>query len=216
MSTEGDHMKVSALVRGVIDLLLAVTFVAELFTGIGLYLAPSGRIAETIGWTFLGFDKDTLDLIHTYFGFAMAGLVMVHLVIGFNSMLVMLKSGFRKSKLRTVAAVFVPLLLLVAGYPVFAWYGGEEDTSTVDVEYTSEITGDVYITGTMMKYYTVRQLADEFNVEVTDLIEKLSKNGIEASPDDTLAEIEYNYGLDHEEFKAMLEEIITELRGESE
>lgn len=209
-------MRASALVRGVIDVLLAVTFVVELLTGIGLYLAPSGRIAETIGWTFLGFDKEALDLIHAYFGFAMAVLVMVHLLIGFNSILVMLKSGFRKSKLKTIAAIFVPLILLIAGYPVFAWYSGGEKASNADVEYTSGVTGDVYITGTMMKYYTVQQLADEFNVEVTDLIEKLNENGIEASPEDTLAEIEYKYGLDRKEFKAMLEEIITELRGESQ
>ncbi len=46
--------------------------------------------------------------MHTYFGFAMAGLAMVHLAIGFNSMLVMLKSEFRKSRLKTLAAIFCP------------------------------------------------------------------------------------------------------------
>ncbi|WP_148882450.1 translation initiation factor IF-2 N-terminal domain-containing protein [Thermococcus aciditolerans] len=204
-------MRASALIRGVIDLLLTVVFVVVLVTGIGLYLAPSGRIAESIGWTFLGLDKDTLTLVHTYLGFVMAGLVAVHLAIGVKSMWVMLKSAFRSSKLKAVSAVVVPIILLAAGYQVFAGYSGSEETSTV--EYTSDVTGDVYITGTMMKYYTVQQLADEFNVEVTDLIGKLRENGIDASPDETLAEIEYKYGLDGEEFKAILEEAIAELRG---
>ncbi|NJE30917.1 DUF4405 domain-containing protein [Thermococcus sp. 18S1] len=204
-------MRASALVRGVTDLLLAVVFSAALVTGIGLYLAPSGRIADSINWTFLGLDKDTLTLVHTYLGFVMAGLVAIHLAIGFSGMWVMLKSAFRSSKLKTVSAVVVPIILLAAGYQVFAGYSGGEETSTV--EYTSDVTGDVYITGTMMKYYTVQQLADEFNVEVTGLIEKLGENGIDASPDETLAEIEYNYGLDREEFKAILEEAIAELRG---
>ncbi|KUH33578.1 hypothetical protein APY94_05120 [Thermococcus celericrescens] len=204
-------MRASALIRGVTDLLLAVVFAAVLVTGIGLYLAPSGRIAESISWTFLGLDKDTLTLVHTYLGFVMAGLVAVHLAIGVKSMWVMLKSAFRSSKLKAVSAVVVPIILLAAGYQVFAGYSGSEETSTV--EYTSDVTGDVYITGTMMKYYTVQQLADEFNVEVTDLIGKLKENGIDASPDETLAEIEYKYGLDGEEFKAILEEAIAELRG---
>ncbi len=89
-------MRVSALVRSIIDLLLTVTFVVLAITGIGLYLAPSGRIANSLNWTFLGLDKETLTLIHTYFGFIMIGLVAVHLIIGFRSMLVMLKSALKR------------------------------------------------------------------------------------------------------------------------
>ena len=89
-------MRVSALVRSIIDLLLTVTFVVLAITGIGLYLAPSGRIANSLNWTFLGLDKETLTLIHTYFGFIMIGLVAVHLIIEFHSMLVMLRSALKR------------------------------------------------------------------------------------------------------------------------
>ncbi|WP_461862808.1 DUF4405 domain-containing protein [Thermococcus sp.] len=89
-------MRVSALVRSIIDLLLTVTFVVLAITGIGLYLAPSGRIANSLNWTFLGLDKETLTLIHTYFGFIMIGLVAVHLIIEFRSMLVMLRSALKR------------------------------------------------------------------------------------------------------------------------
>ncbi|AFL94456.1 hypothetical protein CL1_0244 [Thermococcus cleftensis] len=210
-------MRASALVRGVIDLLLTVVFAIVLVTGIGLYLAPSGRIADTIGWTFLGMDKDTLTNVHTYFGFAMAGLVSIHLAIGLKSMWVMLKSAFRGSRFKVAAAFVIPLLLLAAGYQAFATYVVEEEEESTDYtyeDYSYEDNTTVYITGTMMKYYTFEQLAQEFNVPVTDLLEQLKERGIEASANDTLAEIEYEYDLDREEFKAMLEEIITELRGE--
>lgn len=212
-------MRVSALVRGTIDLLLMILFAVLAVTGIGLYLAPSGRIAETINWTFMGLDKDTLTLVHTYIGFVTIGLIVIHVIIGFNSMWVMLKSAFRKSKLKSAAALIIPLLLIAGGYQVFAQYTGEtEDSGDIydAVSYeTSTDNSTVYITGTMMKYYTVQQLADTYNVSAESLVEVLKKDyGIDATPEETLAEIEYKYDLDREEFKAMLEEAILKLREE--
>ena len=209
-------MKASALLRGVVDLLLLVVFVVIGLTGIGLYLAPSGRIAESIGWTFLGLDKDALTAIHTYLGFVMIGLVALHLIIGFKSMVTMLRMGLKKSRVKGVAALIIPLLLIGAGYQAFAYYTGEGDSEigTTDDYYTVENSTAVYITGTMMKYYTVQELADNYGVSVDALIQELEKRGIRASPDEKLAEIEYEYNLDREEFKAMLEEIIVSLRGD--
>ncbi|GAB6135723.1 hypothetical protein JCM16307_12720 [Thermococcus prieurii] len=207
-------MRASALLRGVVDLLLLVVFVAIAITGIGLYLAPSGRIAHTTGWTFLGMDKDTLTNVHTYLGFVMIGLVAVHLVVGFKSMWVMLKSAFRGSKVKTIAGLIIPLLLLAGGYQAFSAYvGSEESDTTYDSYYEESTNSTVYITGTMIKDYTVKQLADEFNVSADALVKKLKEKGIEATPDEKLVEIEYKYDLDREEFKALLEEAIAELRG---
>ncbi|WP_456421346.1 translation initiation factor IF-2 N-terminal domain-containing protein [Thermococcus sp.] len=209
-------MRASALLRGIVDLLLLVVFVAIAITGIGLYLAPSGRIAESIGWTFIGMDKDTLTNVHTYLGFVMIGLVAIHLVVGFKSMLVMLKSAFKISRTKTITVLIIPLLLLGVGYQAFSAYAGEEGTDTTYDSYYEESTNStIYITGTMMKYYTIQELANEFNVSTDALIEKLKEKGIEATPDEKLVEIEYKYDLDREEFKAMLEEVIGELRGES-
>ncbi|NJE06471.1 DUF4405 domain-containing protein [Thermococcus sp. M36] len=208
-------MKASALLRGIVDFLLLVVFIVVGITGIGLYLAPSGRIADSIGWTFLGLDKDTLTAVHTYLGFVMIGLIALHLIIGFTSMVTMLRMGLRKSRVKGIAALLIPFLLIGAGYQAFAYYTGEGDTETSTEEYyTVEDNSTVYITGTMMKYYTLQELADNYGVPVNALVEELAKRGIEASPDEKLAEIEYKYGLDREEFKAMLEEIIIVLKGE--
>ncbi|WP_297467766.1 translation initiation factor IF-2 N-terminal domain-containing protein [Thermococcus sp.] len=208
-------MRTSALLRGVVDLLLLIVFVGIAVTGIALYLAPSGRIADSIGWTFLGMDKDTLTNVHTYLGFIMIGLVGVHLLIGFKSMWVMLKSAFRSSKTKAIAGLVIPILLLAVGFQAFSAYTGEEETTyeSYDSYYEESTNSTVYITGTMMKYYTVQELAEEFNVSTDALIEKLKEKGIEATPDEKLVEIEYKYDLDREELKAMLEEIIAELRG---
>ncbi len=206
-------MRASALLRGVVDLLLLIVFVGIAVTGIGLYLAPSGRIAESVGWTFLGMDKEALTNVHTYLGFIMIGLVGVHLLIGFKSMWVMLKSAFRSSKTRAIAGLVIPILLLAVGFQAFSAYTGEEETTYESYEESTNST--VYITGMMMKYYTVQELAKEFNVSTDALIEKLREKGIEATPDEKLVEIEYKYDLDREEFKAMLEHIISSLKGGS-
>ncbi|ASJ15687.1 hypothetical protein A3L04_00645 [Thermococcus chitonophagus] len=201
-------MKASALIRGIIDLLLTITFIIIAISGIALHLAPSGRIAESIGWTFLGLNKDSWETIHTYLGFVMIGLVALHLLIGFNSMITMLRMGLKKSKIRGIAGIFLSLIVLSAGYIAFANYTAEESEDTSE-SYEEESP----ITGQMLKYYTVQELADYFNVSVDALIEKLREKGIECTPETKLAEIEYEYGLDREELKAMLEEIINELRG---
>ncbi len=157
--------------------------------------------------------------MHTYIGFVTIGLIVIHVIIGFKGMWVMLKSAFRKSKLKSAAALIIPLLLIAGGYQVFAQYtGGTEDSGDIydAVSYeTSTDNSTVYITGTMMKYYTVQQLADTYNVSAESLVEILKKDyGIDATPEETLAEIEYKYDLDREEFKAMLEEAILKLKGE--
>ena len=208
-------MRASALLRGVVDLLLLIVFVGIAVTGISLYLAPSGRIAESIGWTFLGMDKEALTNVHTYLGFIMIGLVGVHLLIGFKSMWVMLKSAFRSSKTKAIAGLVIPILLLAVGFQAFSAYTGEEETThgSYDSYYEESANSTVYITGAMMKYYTVQELAEEFNVSTDALIGKLKERGIEATPDEKLAEIEYRYNLDREEFKTMLEHIISSIKG---
>ncbi|MFA4701536.1 hypothetical protein [Pyrococcus kukulkanii] len=98
--------------------------------------------------------------------------------------------------------------MLSAGYVAFANYTAKESEDTSD-SYEEESL----ITGQMLKYHTVQELADYFNVSVDALVEKLRERDIECTPETKLAEIEYKYEMDRGELKAMLEEIINELRG---
>ena len=74
-------MKYTLQLRAIVSLALVVMTIVEAFTGIGLYLAPSGRIARTTNWTFLGFPLFKLEMLHTYFGFAMTALIVVHFIL---------------------------------------------------------------------------------------------------------------------------------------
>ena len=73
--------------RALISLVLMVAFSVVLFTGIGLYFSPAGRVAYATGWTFFGLQKMQLEKLHTVAGFVMAGSVLVHLFVNFKMFL---------------------------------------------------------------------------------------------------------------------------------
>ena len=74
-------MKNLVKIRAIVSLFLIVLFIVVFISGIGLNLAPSGRIAREIGWNFLGFDKESLEMIHTLPGYLMSGLIIIHLLL---------------------------------------------------------------------------------------------------------------------------------------
>ncbi|MBO8160462.1 MAG: DUF4405 domain-containing protein [Thermosipho sp. (in: Bacteria)] len=67
--------------KAVISVVLIIVFLIVLISGIGLDIAPSGRIARDTSWEFLGFDRDSLKTIHVWSGYIMAGLIVVHFLI---------------------------------------------------------------------------------------------------------------------------------------
>ncbi len=64
--------------RGIVSLLLVVIFIIETITGIGLYLAPSGRITRETGM---------METLHTYAGFAMVAIIIIHLLLNYKMLL---------------------------------------------------------------------------------------------------------------------------------
>jgi len=89
-------MKNIIKIRAILSSLLLITFIIVLFTGIGLYFSPSGRIAREIGWTFLGFNKEKLENLHTLSGFIMSALVMIHLFVNYKMFLSEIKTLFKR------------------------------------------------------------------------------------------------------------------------
>ncbi len=89
-------MKNLVKIRAVLSSLLVIVFIIVVFTGIGLYFAPSGRVAKEISWSFLGFNKWQLENLHTVSGFLMLGIVLTHLSINYKMFLGELKTLFKK------------------------------------------------------------------------------------------------------------------------
>ncbi len=83
-------------VRPIVSLLLIVLFTIVFISGIGLYIAPYGRVAIQTGWTFFGLNKWELEKIHTLSGFISIILVLVHFVINRKLFFAELKSISQK------------------------------------------------------------------------------------------------------------------------
>ncbi|HEC75636.1 MAG TPA: DUF4405 domain-containing protein [Thermoplasmatales archaeon] len=89
-------MKKIVKIRVVISTFLITFFVVVFISGLGLYLAPSGRIAKESGWNFLGFDENSLEKIHTLIGFLMTGVTLIHLSLNYKMFTSEIKLLFKK------------------------------------------------------------------------------------------------------------------------
>ncbi|MBU1012019.1 MAG: DUF4405 domain-containing protein [Bacteroidetes bacterium] len=65
--------------RAFISFGLTYSFIIIFLTGIVLYLAPAGRIAQWVNWRFAGFSKDEWQAIHTIFSYLFVILSIFHL-----------------------------------------------------------------------------------------------------------------------------------------
>jgi len=112
---------VSRSLRTLVDVLLLTGIIVMGVTGIGMYLAPSGRVARATHWTYLGLDKHTLGEVHTYFGFAMLAIVTVHVLLNWKPLKALLKNILTDS--RELIRVAVTFVLLIVGLEIYL-YGG--------------------------------------------------------------------------------------------
>jgi hypothetical protein len=85
--------------KAIISSLLLIAFLIVVVTGVGLWLATSGRIARLENWTFLGLlDRHRLETMHTRFGFGMVGIILIHLALNFKMFISELKVLFGINK----------------------------------------------------------------------------------------------------------------------
>lgn len=118
-------MKIPRWVRPILDLLLTVDFIIEALSGIALYLAPSGKIAEITKWTFLGLNRSVWEALHIYFGFAMIALVAIHLFVNWNAMICLLRGMIKNRKtnkisVKNVLGIAIVNLLLIGGAVIYS------------------------------------------------------------------------------------------------
>jgi len=65
--------------RAFISFGLFVSLFILFFSGLMLYLAPSGRIAHWVNWKIIGLDKNQWQALHTLFSFFFIVLSVIHL-----------------------------------------------------------------------------------------------------------------------------------------
>lgn len=85
------------VVRGIVSILL-IPFAVSLFTGIGLFLAPSGKMARMTEWYLAGMDKWKLENMHAVSGFAMDVVAVIHLMLNIGMLANKIKSFGKTSR----------------------------------------------------------------------------------------------------------------------
>lgn len=109
-----------------VSLLLTVVFAGVSLSGAALFLAPSGRVAREVSWSFLAFSKDQWISVHLTLAAVFLILGLIHL-LAFNAraLLAHLRPGRRfyspgGLRLELMAAIAAGILLVGAA----AWLQG--------------------------------------------------------------------------------------------
>lgn len=81
--------------RGWTTFVVTISFIVDTVSGIILYIAPPGRIANWTNWSVWGLNKEAWGAIHTIFGYILLIIVAIHLYFNWKIFL-----NFIWSKLR--------------------------------------------------------------------------------------------------------------------
>ena len=105
--------------RSFISFGLFFSFFIILFSGIILYLAPAGRVANWTNWKLIGFNKTGWQSIHTIFSYTFVILSIFHLFyVNWKTFWSYVKSRARKGLNKTAELISATLVVLVIFFGV--------------------------------------------------------------------------------------------------
>ena len=102
--------------RGWTTFVVTISFIVDTVSGIILYIAPPGRIANWTNWTVWGLTKEAWSAIHTIFGYVLLLIVALHLYYNWKIFLGFLWSKLRRAlnlKWELLAATLVCLIIFL-------------------------------------------------------------------------------------------------------
>ena len=103
--------------RGWTTFVAIISFIVDTISGIILYIAPHGRVANWTNWNIWGLHKEEWAAIHTIFGYILLIIVGIHLYYNWKMFMSFIWSKIRKAlnlKWELSAAILINLLLFVA------------------------------------------------------------------------------------------------------
>lgn len=83
--------------RGWTTFVTAISFIVDLISGIILYIAPPGRVANWTNWKVWGLSKDEWGAIHTIFGYVLLFIIAVHIYYNWKMLWNFIWSKVRKA-----------------------------------------------------------------------------------------------------------------------
>ena len=102
--------------RGWTTFVVIISFIVDTVSGIILYIAPPGRIANWTNWEIWGLSKEAWGAIHTIFGYVLLIIVAIHLYYNWKIFLNYIWSKIRNAlnlKWELITASLVCLLVFM-------------------------------------------------------------------------------------------------------
>ncbi len=172
-------------------LFLAITFVALVLSGVVLYVAPRCRVADQIGWTVMGLEKDQWESVHINSALFFVLAAVLHLVLNWSIFWCYLrKMGLPSAKMKAelLAAVVLGGLVLagsILGWPPFRsvaeWHDQIKDSWGRPFHSSPAWPADDL---------SVQGIAEQSGLTVDQVVEALEEEGIlVADTEATVAEV---------------------------
>ncbi|KAB2951652.1 DUF4405 domain-containing protein [Heliorestis acidaminivorans] len=198
--------------RSFVSLTLFISIVLVVYTGIILYIAPAGRIANWSDWTVLGLSKESYSNIHTTASFLFTFFSVWHCALNWKAIVCYLQKNkskktmfFTKEFIAALAlTVFVLLgthyhvppvsVILDVGEGIKASWEDQEPLHD-PLDMTSKVGGS----GAGYGFYSIEQISNQEGIAVERAIERLQKAGVSATADTEIREIVRHHGLSMQE-----------------
>jgi hypothetical protein len=167
--------------RGFTSLLLTLSFMVMVFSGVMLFLTPRGRVANWTDWTLLGLGKHQWGAVHIVNSLCFVGVAALHLYLNWSLFVSYLKkravAGLHMKRELAVATVVCVLLLVgtIASVPPFSSIMAlQEDikdywevrTAQAPVAHAEELT--------------LSEFSDQIDLPLDELMGTLRKEGFAA------------------------------------
>lgn len=165
--------------RVLATLSVAIGFTLLAASGLALYVAPAGRIANWTGWTLLALTRAQWQALHVVFGILVAVVGAVHLYFNWRVLLFYLRSkarrGIHRRRELALASGLAAVLAVMAAAgvpPVSLVAGGREALS----EWWSTSEAERPIPD--MERLTVAEVAETLKIAPEEALARLERAGI--------------------------------------
>jgi hypothetical protein len=169
--------------RGLVTLLTAVAFSIMIVSGVMLYLAPRGRVANWTGWTLLGLGKEQWSGLHMTAAVLLLMVIGFHLYFNFRPLCHYVSSRVTRSgvRLRELAVAGVVGLVLVAGTVAGVWPFSTVVAMNEEIKDRWESTAGTIgrAPSTRTQETSVREFAARTGLSLDAMTEALKAHGIE-------------------------------------
>lgn len=164
--------------RGWTTFVVTISFIVDTVSGIILYIAPPGRIANWTNWTVWGLSKEAWGAIHTIFGYVLLIIVAIHLYYNWKMFLNFIWSKIRKAlnlKWEFITATLVCLIVFVGTLWEIPPFSSTMELGEYIKESWEESKADV--PAAHAELLNIKEFSEKINVPPEQILEILESKG---------------------------------------